>query len=156
MLDRRTDQGTHRLRFCEALPSVQAEDSPRGKQLADWHVLLIRFRPAAAGNVVGEPLGQVVGVVRVDTHPRRVAVERMAQFHRAVGFAPPQLGPGFDHQHPTPARQSHQLRRQHRTTEAATDNQDIGVIVQGLAHPALPVQITTLRTNRAATIPSLR
>ncbi|MNN09741.1 hypothetical protein D3C81_1226370 [compost metagenome] len=156
MLDRRTVQSAHRLRFGQALPGVQAENPARRKQLADRHVLLIRFRPAASLDVPGQPLGQVVGVVRVDTHPRRVAVERMAQFHRAVGFAPPQLGPGLDHQHPAPARQAHQLRRQHRATEAATDNQDVGVIGQGLAHRTLPVQITTLRTNRAATAPSLR
>ncbi|MNO04592.1 hypothetical protein D3C81_2256810 [compost metagenome] len=51
----------------------------------------------------------------------------MAQFHRAVGFAAPQLGARFDHQHLAFARQAQQLRRQHRAAKAAADDQDVRV-----------------------------
>ncbi len=92
-------------------------------------------------------MGQVVGIVRVDTHARCVAVEGMAQLHGAVGLAATELGAGFDHQHPTLARQAQQLRRQHRAAEAAADDQDVCVAdgvgrlsAWGFAHAVLADQ----------------
>ncbi|MNF78718.1 hypothetical protein D3C84_609110 [compost metagenome] len=90
-------------------------------------MLLIGLRPATASDVPGQPLSQIVGVVRVDAHARRVAVERMAQLDRAVGLAPSKFCPGFDHQQRAFTGQAQQLRRQHRAAEATADDQDVRV-----------------------------
>ncbi|MNF97168.1 hypothetical protein D3C84_799870 [compost metagenome] len=89
-------------------------------------------------------MGQVVGIVRIDAHARRVAIERMPQFHSAIGFAAPQFGARLDDQHPALARQTQQLRRQHRAAEAAADDQDVRVTdgvgrlpVSGFTHAVL-------------------
>ena len=86
-----------RLGLGQALLRVQAENPARREQLADRHVLLVRLRPAAGADVIGEPLDQVVGVIRVDTHARRIAVQGMAQFDRTVGLAAAEFGARFDH-----------------------------------------------------------
>ncbi|MNP61158.1 hypothetical protein D3C76_1563130 [compost metagenome] len=90
-------------------------------------MLLIRLGPAAGFDERGEPLGQVIGVVRVDAHARRVAVQGVAQFHGAVGLAPAQFAARLDDQYLAPARQAQQLRGQHGTAQTATDDQDIGL-----------------------------
>ncbi|MNR34212.1 hypothetical protein D3C85_1519610 [compost metagenome] len=92
-------QHANGLGLGQPLLHVLTEKSPWREQFADRHMLLIGLRPAAGRDVPGQPLGEVVGVVRVDAHARRVAVEGMAQLDRAIRLAPAQFGTGFDHQH---------------------------------------------------------
>ena len=127
-----------RLGLRQTLLRVQAEKPPWREQLADRHMLLVRLGPSAGADVVGEPLGQVVGIVRVNAHTRRIAVQRMAQFDRAVGFAAPQLSTGFDYQDTPRARQAKQLHGQHRAAQATTDDQYI-CNAGGFTHASSPL-----------------
>ena len=95
-----------RLGFGQPLLRIQAKDPARREQFADRHMLLVRLRPTTGADVVGEPLRQVVGVVGIDAHARRIAVQGVAQFDGAVGLATAKLGARFDHQDLALARQA--------------------------------------------------
>ncbi len=128
----------------QALLDVEAEDSSGHEQFADRHLLLVRLGPAASGDMDLQPFGQVIGIVRVDAHPRRIGVQRVPKLRGTVGLTPSQLGTWLDDQNPPPARQTQQLHCQHRATQTTTDNQYIGrqdsvccLSAQGFSHYSL-------------------
>lgn len=97
-------RGGPRLGFSQALLGIQSKNPPRREQFADGHMLLIRLGPSPGADVVGEPLSEVVGIVRVNAHAGGIAVQRMAQFDCAVGFTTPQFSARFDYQDAPRAR----------------------------------------------------
>ena len=110
----------------QALLGIEAEDAARWKQFGDRQRLLGRFGPTAVVDELGEPLGQVVGVVRVDTHARSVAVQGVTQLGSAVGLATSQLGTWFDDDNALPARLPEQLHGQQGAAQAASDDHYVG------------------------------
>ena len=74
-----------------------------------------------------EPARQIVGIVRVNAHARRIAVQGVPQFSGTVSLAPPQFDPRFD-QHDIPGtRQTQQLHGQQGAAQATANNQHIGL-----------------------------
>ena len=120
-------RGGHCLGLRQALLGVKAEKPPWREQLADGHMLLVRLGPSPGADVVGEPLSQVVGIVRINAHACGIAVQRVAQLDCAIGFASPQLSTGFDYQDAPRARQAQQLHGQHCAAQATTDDQHVSV-----------------------------
>ena len=76
-------------------------------------------------------MGQVIGIVRIDAHARRIAIEGMTVFGSAVGFATPQLPTRLDHQQAPASGATQQLRRQQGAAQATPDDQYIRHVVAG-------------------------
>ena len=111
----------------QALLGIQPEQPPWREQLGNRHMLFIGLGPAAVGDVRRKPAGQVVRVVRLDAHARRVAIEGMPKLRGAVGLAASQFRPGFN-QHDAPGtRQAQQLHGQQGAAQATANNQHIGL-----------------------------
>ena len=106
MFNGRTLQRTHSASLSQTLLHIETEQAARRKQFTDGHILLSRFRPAASRDVRGQPLRQIIRIIRVDAHPRRVAVQRMPQLDRTVSLTPSQFSTRLDDQNPSLPRQA--------------------------------------------------